>query len=77
MAVNNVLFRQNIVIKFHLKENNYAENIYDRHRYAYCECCMGNNSVRRWVKHFKDGNWDIADLPRCRRPRTDTTERNE
>jgi transposase len=38
---------------------------------------MGANSVRRWVKHFKDGNTDIADQPRCGRPRTAAVERNK
>jgi hypothetical protein len=38
---------------------------------------MGASSVRRWVKHFKDGNTDIADQLRCGRPRTAATERNE
>jgi transposase len=38
---------------------------------------MGTSSVRRWVKHFKDGNTDIADQPRCGRPRTAATERNK
>jgi transposase len=38
---------------------------------------MGANSVRMWVKHFKDGNTDNADQPRCGRPRTTATERNK
>jgi hypothetical protein len=38
---------------------------------------MGASNVRRWVKHFKDGNKDIADQPRCRRPRTAATESNK
>jgi transposase len=38
---------------------------------------MGVSSVRRWVKHFKDGNTDIAHQPRCGRPRTAATERNK
>jgi transposase len=38
---------------------------------------MGASSVRRWVKHFKDGNTDIANQPRCGRPRTAATERNQ
>jgi hypothetical protein len=29
------------------------------------------------VKHFKDGNTDIADQPRCGRPRTAATEHNK
>jgi hypothetical protein len=29
------------------------------------------------VKHFKDGNTDIADQPRCGRPRTAAAERNK
>jgi transposase len=35
---------------------------------------MSTNSVRRWVKHFKDGNTEIANQPRCGRPRTAATE---
>jgi transposase len=38
---------------------------------------MGSSNVRRWVKHFKDGNTDIADQPRCGRPRTAATESNK
>jgi hypothetical protein len=38
---------------------------------------MGVSSVRRWVKHFKDGNTDIADQPRYGWQRTAATERNK
>ncbi|PNF38942.1 hypothetical protein B7P43_G07033 [Cryptotermes secundus] len=38
---------------------------------------MGASSVRRWVKHFKDGNTSIEDEPQCGRPRTASTERNK
>jgi hypothetical protein len=38
---------------------------------------MGVNSVRRWAKHFKDGNTSIEDEPRSGRPRTASTERNK
>jgi hypothetical protein len=38
---------------------------------------MGASCVRRWAEHFKDGNTDIADQPRWRRPRTAATERNK
>jgi hypothetical protein len=38
---------------------------------------MGASSVRRWVKHFKDGNTDIADQPLCGRLRTAATERDK
>jgi transposase len=38
---------------------------------------MGASSVRRWVKHYKGGNTDIADQPRCGRRRTAATERNK
>jgi hypothetical protein len=38
---------------------------------------MGASSVRGWVKHFKDGNKDIANQPRCGWPRTAATERNK
>jgi transposase len=38
---------------------------------------VGVSSVRRWVKHFKDGNTDIADQTGCGRQRTAATERNK
>jgi hypothetical protein len=44
---------------------------------VYGDVCLGASSVRRWVKHFKDGNTDIADQPRCGRQRTPATERNK
>ncbi|KAJ4431987.1 hypothetical protein ANN_20596 [Periplaneta americana] len=44
---------------------------------AYGDVCMGASSVRRWVKHFEDGNKSIEDEPRSGRPRTASTERNK
>ncbi|PNF28869.1 hypothetical protein B7P43_G04409 [Cryptotermes secundus] len=38
---------------------------------------MGESSVRRWVKHFKDGNTSIEDEPRSGRPQTAATEHNK
>jgi len=38
---------------------------------------MGESSVRRWVKHFKDGNTSIKDQPRSSRPRIASTEHNK
>jgi len=35
---------------------------------------MGASSVRRWVKHFKDGNTSIQDQPHSSRPRIASTE---
>jgi hypothetical protein len=65
------------VIEFLMKEVNSAGVTYERPRGVYRDACMGASSVRRWVKHFKDGNTDIADQPRCGRPRTVATERNK
>jgi transposase len=77
LAVIDMSFRQRAVIEFLLKEGNSAGVIYERLRCVYGDACMGVSSVRRWVKHFKDGNTDIADQPRCGRPRTAATERNK
>jgi hypothetical protein len=52
------------VIEFFVKEENSAGVIYDRLRGVYGDVYMGASSVRKWVKHFKDGNRDIADQPR-------------
>ena len=38
---------------------------------------MGASSVRRWVKHFKDGNTSIQNQPCSGRPRTASTRPNK
>ena len=38
---------------------------------------MGASSIRRWVKHFKDGNTSIQDQPHSGRPQTASTEPNK
>jgi transposase len=40
-------------------------------------CTVYGASTVRWVKHFKDGNTDIANRPRCGRPRSAATERSK
>jgi hypothetical protein len=60
-----------------VKEGNSAGVIYERLRGVYEDVCMAASSVRRRVKHFKDGNTDIADQTRCGRQRTTATERNK
>ena len=49
-------FRQRAVIEFLAKEEIPAAEIHQRLQRAYGNVCMGASSVRRWVKHFKDGN---------------------
>jgi hypothetical protein len=49
------MFRQRSVIEFLVKEGNSAAVIYERLRGVYGDACMGTSSVRRWLKHFKDG----------------------
>jgi transposase len=77
MAVTDMSFRQYAVTEFLVKEGNSAGVIYERLHAVYGDACMGVSSVRRWVKHFKDGNTDRADQPRCDPPRTAATERNK
>jgi transposase len=77
MAVTYMWFRQRAVIEFLVKEGNSTGVISERLRGVYGDVCMGTSSVRRWVKHFKDGNTDIADQPSCGRPRTAATESNK
>ena len=76
MADNNMSFRQLAVIEFLVKEEIPAAEIHQRLQRAYGSVCMGASSVRRWVKHFKDGNTSIQDEPRSGRPRTASTECN-
>jgi hypothetical protein len=71
-AVTDMLFRQSAVIEFLVKDGHLA-GVTSRCVWKRLHGCY---SVRRWVKHFKDGNTDIADQPRCGRPRTAATERN-
>jgi len=56
MAENNMSFRQRAVIEFLVKEEIPAAEIHQRLQRAYGSVCIGASSVRRWVKHFKDGN---------------------
>jgi transposase len=63
MAVTDMPFRQRAVIEFLVKEGNSVGVIYERLRGVYGDVYMGTSSVRRWVKHFKDGNTDIAYQP--------------
>jgi hypothetical protein len=65
MAVTATLFRQRTVIEFSVKEGNSAGVVYERLLGVYGDVFMGASSVRGWVKHFKDGNKDIANQPRC------------
>ncbi|PNF42589.1 hypothetical protein B7P43_G03097 [Cryptotermes secundus] len=69
--------RQRAVIEFLVKEEIPAAEIHQRLQRACGSVCMGASSVRRWVKHFKDGNTSIEDEPRSGRPRTASTERNK
>src|SRR5215469_15109929 len=77
MADNDLSFRQRAVIEFLVKEEIPAAEIHQRLQCAYGSVCMGASSVRRWVKHFKDGNTSIQDEPRSGRPQTASTEQNK
>ena len=55
MAGNDMSFHQRAVIEFLVKEEIPAAEIHQRLQRAYGSVCMGASSVRRWVKHFKDG----------------------
>jgi hypothetical protein len=55
---------QRSVIEFLVKEGNSAGVIYERLRDVYGDVCMGASSVRRWAKHFKDGNTVITNQSR-------------
>ena len=73
IVVNDMSFCQRKV-QILVKENNSAADIYGRSSQVYGGARMGASSVRKWVKHFKDGNVDIADQPCCGRPRRAMTE---
>ncbi|PNF40096.1 hypothetical protein B7P43_G10713 [Cryptotermes secundus] len=70
-------FRQRAVNEFLVKEEIPTADIHQRLQRAYGSVCMGESSVRRWAKHFKDGNTSIEDEPRSGRPRTTSTESNK
>ena len=55
MADNYISFRQRAVIEFLVKEEILVAEIHQRLQRAYGSVCMVASSVRRWVKHFKDG----------------------
>jgi hypothetical protein len=74
MVDNDVSFRQRAVIEFLVKEEIPAAAIHYRLQRVYKDVCMGADSVRRWIKHFKDGNTSIQDQSRSCCPRTASTE---
>ena len=55
MADSDMSFRQRAVIEFLVREEIPAAEIHQRLQRAYGSVCIGTSSVRRWVKHFKDG----------------------
>ena len=55
MADNDMSFRQRAVIELLVKEGIPAAEIHQRLQRAYGSVCKGASSVRRWVRHFKDG----------------------
>ena len=55
MADNGLSFRQRAVIEFLVKEEIPAAEIHQSLQRSYGSVCMGASSVRRCVKHFKDG----------------------
>jgi transposase len=69
MAVTDMSLRQRALVEFLVKGV-----IYERLHAVYGDACMGASSIRRRVKHFKDGNTDIANQPHNGRPRTAATE---
>ena len=77
MADNDVSFRQCAVIEFLVKDEFPAADTHHKLQRAYGDVYMGPSSVRRWVKHFKDGNKSIQDKPCSGRPRTASTELNK
>ena len=77
MADNDVSFRQRAVTEFLVKEEIPVADIHHRLQRVCGDVCKCASSVRRWVKHFKDGNTSIQDQPRSGRPRTASTEPNK
>ena len=55
MAENDVSFRQRAITEFLVKEEIPAADVHHSLQRAYGGVCMGASSVRRWVKHFKEG----------------------
>ena len=77
MADNDVSFCQHAIIEFLVKEEIPAADIHHRLQCVYGDVCIGASSVRRWVKHFKDGNMSIQDQPCNSLPRTASTKPNK
>jgi transposase len=68
---------QRAVIQFRAKEGKLGRSHLRATSWCVWRCLHGVSTVRRWLKHFKDGNTNIADQPRCGQPRTVATERNK
>jgi len=77
MTDNDVSFRQRAVTELLVKEEIPAADIHHRLQRVYRDVCMGASSVRRCVKHFKEGNTSIQVQPCSGRPRTASAEHNK
>jgi hypothetical protein len=75
MADDDVLFRQRAVIDFFVKEIPTAD-IHRKLHHVYGDVGMGAHIVRRWIKHFKDGNTSIQDQPPSGHPQLNPTRRD-
>ena len=74
MADNDMSLRQRAVIEFLVKEEIPAAEIHQGLQRAYGSVCIGASSVRRWVKHFKDGKTEAIQKAVCQCLRMAGTE---
>ena len=74
MADKDMSFHQRAVIKFLVKEEIPAAEIHQKLQRAYGSVCMGASSVRRWVRHFKDGKTEAIKKAVCQCLRMAGTE---
>ena len=77
MFVPNMLEHELLATSIQVKENDSATAICGQFSQLCGDGCMGARIVRREVKHFGNGNMDIADQSCCGRLRSTMTGHNE
>jgi hypothetical protein len=73
--LNNVRYKQRIVIEFLIAEKETVVNIHKRLCYVYGSCAVDRSTVSCWVQTIKDagsGDSDLLNKPRCGHPATAT-----
>uniref|UniRef100_A0A8C4QZV8 Mos1 transposase HTH domain-containing protein n=1 Tax=Eptatretus burgeri TaxID=7764 RepID=A0A8C4QZV8_EPTBU len=76
LKMNDKFMEQRIIIKFLVKLNESATDIFDKLKLVYAEDAMSRSRVFEWAKRFAEGRMDVNDDARSGRPSIAKTDVN-